>query len=103
MERCQDSISLTQVFSVEVQKISLNNHNLLVVTIKELTDACQLALKKLQINYQKLLTNAVSHERLTPINSIIGLTEVLIRQCSRGKDSSVFNRKNEHSSSNSIS
>ena len=95
MERCRDSIHLTQVFSVEVQKLGLNNHNLLVVTIKEITDACQLALKKLQINYQKLLTNAISHERLTPINSIIGLSEILIRECSRRNSSGAKERAAE--------
>lgn len=78
---------------MEVQKVVSNNHNLLIVSVKELTDACQVALKRLQINYQRLLTNAISHERLTPLNSIIGLSEVLIKHCSRGKDSKTFDWK----------
>ena len=32
--------------------------------------------KKLQKEFQCLLTNALSHERLTPLNSIINLNEI---------------------------
>lgn len=52
----------------------------LLVIIKELTDACAVALLKLRTQYQKLLTNALSHERITPINSIISVAELLMKQ-----------------------
>ena len=31
--------------------------------------------------YQTMLTNGLSHERLTPLNSIINMTELVLLKC----------------------
>lgn len=38
--------------------------------------------------YQRMLTNALSHERLTPLNSIINMTELVLKKCNAILDSS---------------
>lgn len=46
-----------------------------MVEINDLSDVQTRGLSRLQKLFQRLLTNALSHERMTPLNSIINVTE----------------------------
>jgi len=70
--------------------MTIANRKILVLSVLELTELCSQSLQNIQTHYQKLLTNALSHERITPINSIINLTEVLLNKHSMKRDSSFF-------------
>lgn len=39
-------------------------------------------LLRVQSSFQQMLTNALSHERLTPVNSIVNLSEMLRKKIS---------------------
>lgn len=84
--------------SVELQNIKENHSKLNVVHIKicqvkiasapyflvYVTDASQVqtfGLSRIQKLFQTILINALSHERMTPLNSMVNLTEIMIQKC----------------------
>lgn len=52
-----------------------------MVEIADLSDVQTRGLSRLQKLFQRMLTNALSHERMTPLNSIVNVTDNLRRYC----------------------
>jgi hypothetical protein len=52
-----------------------------MVEIADLSDVQTRGLSRLQKLFQRMLTNALSHERMTPLNSIVNVTDNLKRYC----------------------
>lgn len=53
----------------------------LILFITDHSQTCTRSLINLQNRFQNMLTNALSHERMTPINSVINLSEILVKKC----------------------
>ena len=51
-----------------------------IVTIKDLSYIVTQSRKKLRLNYQQQLSMAMSHETMTPLNSILQLAECVRAQ-----------------------
>jgi hypothetical protein len=52
----------------------------IMLEISDQSEIYKLGRQKLQLSFQTLLTNALSHERLTPLNAIINLSDILIKE-----------------------
>jgi len=61
---------------VTIEQKNVNGKKFLLIEVFGLSEAYKISRKKLQKEFQCLLTNALSHERLTPLNSIINLNEI---------------------------
>ena len=59
-----------------IEQKNVNGKKFLLIEVFDLSEAYKISRKKLQKEFQCLLTNALSHERLTPLNSIINLNEI---------------------------
>ena len=59
-----------------IEQKNVNGKKFLLIEVFDLSEAYKMSRKKLQKEFQCLLTNALSHERLTPLNSIINLNEI---------------------------
>ncbi len=53
----------------------------LMVEIQDLSKVLTKGLTRLQTLFQKMLTNALSHERMTPLNSIVNLSDLVRKRC----------------------
>ena len=68
------SASLSEVFriyKVAIKFLVLDTERHIFLKIEELTQDIELSMLHLQRNCQVTLTNALSHERITPLNKII--------------------------------
>jgi signal transduction histidine kinase len=61
----------------------------LAVTVTEISKFYNLSYSDIQKKFQGMLTNALSHERLTPLNSIINLSAMIL---SEAIDESVYEK-----------
>jgi len=52
-----------------------------MVEINDLSKVLTKGLTRLQSLFQKMLTNALSHERMTPLNSIVNLSDLVRKKC----------------------
>lgn len=50
-----------------------------MVQISDISDAQTTGLARLQLIFQQKLTNALSHERMTPLNSIVNISERVLK------------------------
>lgn len=48
--------------------------------LNELTNVLELSLSRLQRHCQTTLANALSHERVTPLNKILGFSRSMLRE-----------------------
>ena len=60
-----------EVVSVKISEIRVNLVNYIMIQISDLSDAQTKGLARLQKFLQQKFTNALSHERMTPLNSIV--------------------------------
>lgn len=51
-----------------------------IVVLKDVSNAFNSQVKSIQNEFQQLLTATLSHEQLTPLNSIVNLVEVLMKK-----------------------
>jgi hypothetical protein len=58
----------------------VNERKVLLLEVFDLTEVYDLSRGQLQKEFQCLLTNALSHERLTPLNTIINISELKMKQ-----------------------
>jgi hypothetical protein len=66
--------SLSEVFriyKVAIKFLAVDTDRHLFLKIEELTQDIELSMLRLQRNCQVTLTNALAHERITPLNKII--------------------------------
>ena len=52
-----------------------------MLEIMDLSDLQTKGVARLQSLFQKMLTNALSHERMTPLNTIVNLTDLVKKRC----------------------
>ncbi|CDW87979.1 pas pac sensor hybrid histidine kinase [Stylonychia lemnae] len=90
----QESQNKEDMWSVEVQKfnIQFNRQDQMLIIIKNISSIINYEKHKNDSKYQQLLLASVSHEMLTPLNSIINLSSIIRRkfensllESSRGK------------------
>lgn len=74
-----DQIPEEEWQTVEVTKveISFKSQECYLIIIKDITSILNYEKQKSDSKYQSLLLGTVSHEMLTPLNSIIGLSNLL--------------------------
>ena len=63
-----------------IKEKSVNEKKVLLLEVFDLTEAYKLSRDRLQKEFQCLLTNALSHERLTPLNTIVNISEIKLRK-----------------------
>ena len=59
-----------------IKQKNVDGNKFILIEVFDLSEAFEKSRKQLQKEFQCLLTNALSHERLTPLNSIINLNEI---------------------------
>ncbi len=57
----------------------MNFESYFMVQISDISDAQTAGLARLQLIFQQKLTNALSHERMTPLNSIVNISERVLK------------------------
>jgi signal transduction histidine kinase len=65
------------IASIRVSEITVGANTLIAVSVRDLSRMHQIGLQKTQKMYQSILTNALSHERMTPLNAIINGCEFI--------------------------
>jgi hypothetical protein len=60
-------------------EVPFQDGNLIAVSVADLSLLQNLSFKRIQKSYQSTLTNALSHERMTPLNAIINGCEKIQR------------------------
>ena len=61
-------------------EIKHEDSKFIMVSMADMSKLQNMSFKIIQTNYQKILTNALSHERMTPLNAIINGCEKIYRQ-----------------------
>jgi hypothetical protein len=69
------------IASIKISEITIGADDLIAVSVRDLSRMHQIGLQKTQKFYQSILTNALSHERMTPLNAIINGCESIKRRC----------------------
>ena len=77
--RQKDNDQVPYVVSIKLMEVIHGESKFIVVSIADLSKLQNLSFKIIQTNYQKILTNALSHERMTPLNAIINGCEKIYR------------------------
>ena len=66
---------------IRIKEINMSVSHCLMVEIQDLSKVLTKGLTRLQTLFQKMLTNALSHERMTPLNSIVNLSDLVRKKC----------------------
>ncbi len=72
---------IQQVVIVQVTKKQVFGQTYFFVYLYDISNVQSAGLMKIQNKFQSLLTNGLSHERLGPLNSMINMSELLLRKC----------------------
>jgi hypothetical protein len=83
MQRTQENNGELEVVSIKMSEIKSSFDTFIMVEISDLSDVQTRGLSRLQKLFQRMLTNALSHERMTPLNSIVNVTENVRKYCQR--------------------
>ena len=84
--------------SINISEIKSNFDHFIMVEIADLSDVQTKGLSRLQKLFQRMLTNALSHERMTPLNSIVNVTEQVRNYCRK----EILKDKNENNSNSRL-
>lgn len=68
------------VISIKLMEVKVGDNKFIAVAVSDLSVLPSLSFKITQTKYQKMLTNALSHERMTPLNAITNSCEKLYRK-----------------------
>ena len=77
-ENTGNKLKTNQVVELKIQKIKFEQADSIIVKISSIDQVVQGEQYKSKITYQEALTATVSHEQMTPLNSILNLTEMLM-------------------------
>ena len=80
-QRLRENTEKLEAISIRIKEIELSTGNCLLVEITDFTDVQTKGISRLQSLFQKMLTNALSHERLTPLNTIVNLSSSIRKRC----------------------
>ena len=67
----------SKIFRIEVKTLNLSNCSRQLLVISDVTHILKAEKKKIQLNFQQQLTASLSHEQLTPLNSILYGSDLL--------------------------
>jgi len=65
------------IFSISLYEVSYGQGSLIAVFMIDTSMLKKFGLTKMREYYQSTLTNALSHERMTPLNAIINCCETV--------------------------
>ena len=77
-ENTGNKLKTNQVVELKIQKIKFEQADSIIVKISSIDQVVQGEQYKSKITYQEALTATVSNEQMTPLNSILNLTEMLM-------------------------
>lgn len=69
-----------EIAKLKLVKVQLGEEECVLVNFEDQTEMLQKAVNKLQKHSQKVIINALSHERITPLNSIINMSEIILKE-----------------------
>ena len=70
--------NIFRIYKIALKFINSAGHRYIFIKIEELTQDIELSLLRLRRHCQATLTNALSHERITPLNKIIAMTQSIL-------------------------
>ena len=69
-----------EIAKLKLIKVQLGDEECVLINFEDQTEILQKALIKLQKHSQKVIINALSHERMTPLNSILNISEIILKE-----------------------
>ena len=73
-------LNMFEIAKLKLVKVQIGQEESVLVHFEDQTEILQKAVIKLQKHSQKVIINALSHERMTPLNSIINISEIILRE-----------------------
>jgi len=66
-----------EILLLKIVQQSIEKNIYFIIYICDISDVHSIGLSKIQKSFQTTFTNALSHERLTPLNSILNMSELI--------------------------
>jgi signal transduction histidine kinase len=72
--------SRLKVYEIEIKTVQLENESHQLVVMSDISYILRNERSQIKSNFQEQLTATLSHEQLTPLNSIINLSDIQTRR-----------------------